>query len=74
VINFDLTLWKEYCANPDFRKFLNGCRHFDPIGFDQALKRDENSNVLEFRRVIVEAYRDDLRVMAVGQEPNTCQA
>lgn len=56
----DQIVWNSYIANPSFRRYLEVCRNFDPKGFERALKEDEAAYSFDFRRVIIEAYMEDL--------------
>lgn len=55
----DQSVWDFYKADPDFRRYLEECRSFDPEGFDRALKEDENVYSFDFRCVIISAYLED---------------
>ncbi|MBI4996838.1 MAG: hypothetical protein HZC22_08045 [Rhodocyclales bacterium] len=58
---YDKSVWDSYKADLDFRRYLEGCRNFDPEGFDRALKEDEDAHSFDFRRVIIAAYLEDSR-------------
>jgi len=60
VANFDYSVWVEYCANSLFQSYVEKCRAFDPVGFDRAIHQDEQTSCFDFRRVIVQAFINDL--------------
>lgn len=57
----DQSAWDSYRADANFRCYLEGCRNFDPQGFDRALKEDEDAHSFDFRCVIIAAYLEDSR-------------
>lgn len=61
MITFDNSIWTNYCSNTAFQNYVENCRAFDPVGYDRAILRDEESKCFDFRRVIVEAFIGDMR-------------
>lgn len=65
MVDVDEAKWKIYCTDPEFQQYLSVCKNFDPVGFDRALRQDEDSSSFDFRRVIMAAYVEDAEAGAI---------
>lgn len=57
--NVDEVLWKAYCADPQFQRYLRTCQDFDSVDIERALHADEQSGSFDFQQVIIGAYLED---------------
>ena len=65
MANVDAVQWRVYCADPQFQHYLGTCKDFDPVGIERALNTDEQAGSFDFRKVIIEAYKEDCATGAI---------